>query len=440
MAESETTVPSARTLSAVTFAAGFGGFIEYFDLFIATFAGIIVWPKLFFAGVPPNYAIAYSLASVGITFLVRPFGGFIFGHIGDKTGRRNTLVVTLAILGISVFGIGLLPDYLAIGITAPILLFLFRALFGLGLGGEYGGAVSWILEFAGARKSKRRSFWAVWAAPANIGLTVAGVVFGIAAASPSFLFSYGWRIPFIVGGLMIVVAFIVRMKLEESPLFKSVAERGAVDRTPAIDMLKKHWKTVAALAIITGAIQGGVTTSIVTPFSIGYLAIKGVSPSFASYGISLANALGIITFLAGPYFTEKLGRRRHLFISILWCLFSVIVFFPLLNTLNPMLILLAYILVEVQVGFNNSAIQTILGESFPTKYRYSGSGFTYQLGNGFIVGTIVSFLLPALVIGVGGTLSAAPYLAAVTAVWILIALASLTVVKETKGIDLAREA
>ena len=99
MAESETTVPSARTLSAVTFAAGFGGFIEYFDLFIATFAGIIVWPKLFFAGVPPNYAIAYSLASVGITFLVRPFGGFIFGHIGDKTGRRNTLVVTLAILG-----------------------------------------------------------------------------------------------------------------------------------------------------------------------------------------------------------------------------------------------------------------------------------------------------------------------------------------------------
>lgn len=429
--------PSSKEIAKVAFAAGFGGFIEYYDLFIAALVGATVWPAVFFHGTLAT-TLGFSIASVGVAYVTRPIGGLIFGHMGDRMGRRNTLVLTLVLLGVSVFAIGILPNYATIGIAAPILLFVFRGAFGLGLGGEYGGGVAWILEFAS--KSKWRSFWSMWAAPASIGLAVASGTFTIIADSMSHsaLLSYGWRIPFIIGAAMIAVAFVMRYRLKESPLFKPLVEKNEVERSPIKEVLKKYWKQILALAAIGGAIQGGITTSLLTPFSLSYLAADKLSTGFGSEMLFIANGLGILTFLGGPYFTEKLGRKKTLLISIIWGMVSVVVFLPLVNTLYIPLIALAYIIPEVQVGFNNSAVQAISGETFPIRERYTGAGFSYQLGNGFIAGMIVTFVVPYL-IATGGVKFAAPYIVAVLVVWMLIAIAALLfLLKETKNVDLSQ--
>lgn len=437
MSQSPDSLPSPSTsqIAKVTFAASIGGFIEYYDLFVASIAGAIVWPEVFFRGGIAT-TLAFSIASVGVAFVMRPIGGFVFGRIGDHMGRRNTLVMTLVLLGIGVFAIGVLPGYSTIGLAAPILLFVFRGLFGLGLGGEYGGGVSWILEFAS--KSKWRSFWSVWAAPANIALAVASATIAFLSASMSHadFVSYGWRIPFIIGGVVIVIAFIARYRLQESPLFKPIKERGDVAKAPAAEAVKKYWKQIIALALIGGSIQGGLTTSLLVPYSLSYLHAIGVSTEFGSSMLSISNALGIIAFITGPYFSEKLGRKKHLLVCLIWAIVSAIIFLPLVNTTSLALIALAYIIPEVQVGFNNSAVQAISGETFPIRYRYSGAGFSYQLGNGFIAGMIVSFAIPALLdtFGVKGT---APYIVGILVVWQLIAIAALFLLRETKNVDLS---
>jgi len=429
------TAPSTATLVKVTLAAGFGGVVEYFDLFIASLAGATVWPQIFFGGgVASNFA--FSIASVGIAFVVRPIGGFVFGHIGDRVGRRDTLFLTLTLLGLSVFGIGVLPTYAQIGVAAPILLFLFRGVFGLGLGGEYGGGVSYILEFAA--KSKWRSFWSLWAAPVPVGLTLGAGIFTLLSTTMSsndFL-SYGWRSLFLVGAIMIAVGFAMRYRLEESPLFAVIKARKQVEKSPAMTVLKKRWKEILALASVAASTQGAIITGIFSPFSLTYLSSKGVSPAYGTAMLSLGNALAIITFVASPYFSEKMGRRKHLAICVVWAMVTTILFFPLVNTLNLSLIALAYLLPLIETGFCNASVQAIMGETFPIKERYSGSGLSYQVGLGFGVGAIVTFFTPPLLAayGVQGT---APWLAGVVVGWQIVTLLALFLLKETKNRDLS---
>jgi MFS family permease len=437
MAETTTPLqtPTTGQIAKVTFASALGGFIEYFQLFIASIIGATVWPKIFFTGGIAT-TVGFSIASVGVAYVMRPVGGFFFGRIGDRVGRKNTLVLTLILMGIGTFAIGFVPDYAAIGLAAPIILFVCRGVYGLGLGGEYGGGVSWILEFAA--KSKWRSFWSVWAAPANIALAVAASSTAALEASMSTAAfdSTGWRILFLLSGVIIVIAFVVRYRLAESPLFKQIKDRNDVAKRPASEAIRKYWKQIIALAIIGGSIQGGVTTSLLTPFSLSYLGAQGLSPAFGASMLSLSNAIGIIAFVAGPWFSEKLGRKLHLLISIIWAIIGVALFLPLVGTGLVSMIALAYIIPEVQVGFNNSAVQAISGETFPIRYRYSGAGFSYQLGNGFVAGMIVAFVIPFLLksFGIKGT---APYIVGILIVWQLIAMACLLLLKETKKADLS---
>ncbi|MDG6922616.1 MAG: MFS transporter, partial [Nitrososphaerota archaeon] len=257
-----------------------------------------------------------------------------------------------------------------------------------------------------------------------------------ASMSTAAFDSTGWRILFLLSGVIIVIAFVVRYRLAESPLFKQIKDRNDVAKRPASEAIRKYWKQIIALAIIGGSIQGGVTTSLLTPFSLSYLGAQGLSPAFGASMLSLSNAIGIIAFVAGPWFSEKLGRKLHLLISIIWAIIGVALFLPLVGTGLVSMIALAYIIPEVQVGFNNSAVQAISGETFPIRYRYSGAGFSYQLGNGFVAGMIVAFVIPFLLksFGIKGT---APYIVGILIVWQLIAMACLLLLKETKKADLS---
>ena len=427
---------TTATRAKVTAAAAIGGIVEYFDMYTASLVGAIVWPKIFFPSASVASSLAFSIASVGLSYVIRPVGGYIFGHVGDRIGRKDTMVITLMLVGVSMFFVGLLPTYSTIGIAAPILLFILRGIFGLGLGGEFGGAVSWILEFAAT--SKWRSFWAIWSSPTVIGTAIAGVVVSLLGETlKADFYTYGWRIPFIIGGVLIIIGFIARYRLQESPLFVAIKKKGEVEKAPASGVLKKYWKTIFVIATITGAIQAGITSSLVTPYSVAYLSGKGLSFTFLTGAIALTNAISLIAWIGGPYFCEKLGRKRHLLLSISWALIGVVIFLPLVNTLNLSMIVLAYLILEMQRSFNNAAIQAVCGESFPTRYRVSGSGLSYQIGNGLFSGLQMSVLFPMIILYSSAAL--APVIIVLSIViWLILALFSLRALKETKEADLSQ--
>ena len=216
---------SRRELTKVTIAAGIGGVVEYYDFFIASFAAASIWPLIFFSDLGPGAAVAFSILTFGLVYITRPIGAYVFGHVGDRVGRKRTLIYTLFAMGLGLLGIALTPDYSSIGWSAIALLVFFRLLFGIGLGGEYGGAVSWITEFAS--RSRWRAFWNMWATPVPIGLLFASLEPSRIWASSmgGDFISYGWRILFAIGGVLVIVGLLIRYTVSESPAFREIVER-----------------------------------------------------------------------------------------------------------------------------------------------------------------------------------------------------------------------
>jgi MFS family permease len=249
MEKKQPEVDISRYVRRIALASTLGTVLEYYDFILAATAAT-VWPILYFSGLPFTITVFLTLLSYAEPYLARPLGAFIFGNIGDKLGRKSTLLFTLILMGIAMFGIAGLPTKAQIGFTAPILLLLLRILFELGLDGEYGGALSWIGEYVS--KSKWRSLWVSlipMSLPVGIGLAYSA--FAITALITGLAFiSIGWRIPFAVGGVLIIIAFIIRFLTEDSPMFREVARRGLIDKSPAINVFKGYGKTILLLAVM----------------------------------------------------------------------------------------------------------------------------------------------------------------------------------------------
>ncbi len=419
-----------NALAKVTLAAGFGGFVEYFDFFIASFAAASVWPAVFFSGIHnASLASALSFASFGVVFLARPIGAFIFGQVADKTGRRNTLILTMLAMGIGLLGIGLAPPYASIGVTSILLLFIFRLLFGIGIGGEFGGAVSWITE--SSESSKWRPFWNLWATPVPLGLLAASLSFAALASfyKASFV-TVGWRIPFIFGAALVVIGVLIRYKVAESPFMQDLIEKKAVEKSPAAQTLKLYWRKVILLAVAIGFMIT-LVSAIEVPFSVKYLATKGLPPVFLTYATSISFAFGIFTLMLGFVLGSRLGRRNMLLVGASWALISVIIFFPLVNTMNHGLVILADMMLFGPTVFTIASQNTLFAESFPTKYRASGSGLAYTFG-GLIAGLITVFVLPTIIVLSGGLLNSWPYVETVGIIVVLASIVALIFVRETR--------
>jgi len=425
-----------RDVIKVATAGVIGTTIEWYDFNIAATASTLVWPSIFFPSSNPASGIILSLLTLSAGFISRPVGAILFGHFGDKVGRKTTLIWTLLTMGLGTLGTGLVLPYDVIGIWSGVLLAIFRTLQGIGVGGEYGGAVTWVLEFSS--RSKYRAFWTGWVQQGSpIALVLVNLSFYLLTSSLTRLdfLSWGWRIPFYIGAAIIVLGIVVRYKLMESPIFKEILERRAIERIPISGLLRNQWKTVILLAISWWYLI--MFYYVITAFSINY--IKLVNPSLPTYvgplSIVIGRVLAIIGVFFGSIMGDKIGRRKTMFSS---SIISAVLCYPyiiLLSSGSTTLIILAQSLILFITYIGYGSVGAFFSEQFPTKHRFTGTGFSYHLAAPFSGG--LAPIIASLFVYNYGSLGSTPYIALLTIIYCITSAIAIYLLKETVKIEIS---
>src|ERR671914_84946 len=399
-------VPSSiRKVVASSF---IGTTIEWYDYFIYGTAAALVFPTLFFPDFSELAGTLASFATFAVGFAARPLGGIIFGHYGDKIGRKAMLVTTLLIMGIATFLVGLMPTYETIGIWAPILLVLLRLLQGLGLGGEWGGAVLMAVEHSPDDKRGLNGSWPQMGVPAGLVLgtgafALVGAVSGEAA--------WAWRVPFLLSAILIAVGLFIRLSIYESPAFSRVRESGTEARMPIVDVLRTYPKNV--LLGVGSRIGIDAAFYILAVYSLTYITANlGLPQSVGLTAITIAALIEIFTIPTFASLSDRIGLRPLLIGGAVFMGIWTFLFFALLSTESTILIVFAAVM-GLSVG--HAAVYGTQGsfyaELFGTRVRYSGASFSYQI-SGIFGGALAPIIATALY-PVGGTLLISVYIAAV---------------------------
>jgi MFS transporter, MHS family, shikimate and dehydroshikimate transport protein len=382
-----------------------------------------VFPTLFFNGMGPGVATLASLASFGVSFLFRPLGGFIFGHLGDRIGRKRALIMTLMLMGGGSFLIGCLPTAAAIGVLAPILLVILRAVQGIGLGGEWGGAATLVVECA---PRDRRGLYASsmqMGVPAG-QLGSAGMVALFALLPEDQFLSWGWRVPFLLSGVLVLVGLWVRSRLEETPQFRAVEVTHKKQRMPIKEVLSGHWRSVVLLIFV----QAGATIAyyLLTVYVLVYITEHlGLPKSWGLTGILLGAAVELVMIPVWARLSDKIGRRPVYALGTLVLALYAFPFFALLDTKSQWLVCLA-IVIGLGVGHApTSALNgAIYAEQFPARLRYSGSSIAYQMSS--VVAGAPAAIVAAWLVQTTGTSRAVSIYVLVGALVSLVAVALLS--------------
>lgn len=415
----------------VTLASMLGTIFDYYDFFITGTAAASVWPAVFFPTSTFATAVLLSFSVYGIGFFSRPIGSYLFGHFGDKRGRKEILVLTLILAGLSTLGMGLTPSYYTLGLIAPIILTIFRFIQGIGLGGEWGGATTWITEVAA---KGRRGFWAGFV-PLSvfIGLLLADItLLGLQSFFPrDFYLSIGWRIAFIIGTIIVLIGAIIRFRLSESPLFVRIVESKMIERAPANKVLKEYWRKILLLA---GSVMYITAIGYLTQtFSISYLSALKVPPPYTIISVIFSTIGGIITVFLGMYVSDIIGRKKTIIIGQLLVIILGIPIFLMIDTGDFLLSRIAIILGTTIEGFGFAAFGAFMAEQFPTKYRYSGSGLSYQIATPLAGG--LAPIIASQLFNIFGT-HAGIYIGFEVFAYALIGFTCMLFTKETKGEEL----
>lgn len=391
---SSTAEPTPQQMRTVIFSSTLGTAIEWYDFFLYGTMAALVFPKLFFPESDHIVGTLLSLFTFLVGFIARPFGGALFGHLGDRIGRKSTLVATLLLMGVSTFVIGILPGYATLGIVAALLLTLMRLCQGLGVGGEWGGSVLLAMEYGHKRN---RGFWASWPQMgAPLGLALSTVVVSVVQSSmtgESFL-SWGWRIPFFVSALLIVMGLYIRLRIMETPLFAQVKEQKQEASAPVIEAFRHN--TPEILLSAGSRFVEQAPFYLFATFVVTYGADKLLlSKTLILNSIAVAAVVEMITIPIFAALSDRLGRRLWYLIGCVLMLAFAFPYFLLLNG-GTIPFVLAVIL---SMGFFHSWVYgpqaALIAERFGTRSRYSGASLGYQLAAPFAGGLapIIALLL-----------------------------------------------
>jgi metabolite-proton symporter len=366
-----------NSLKHVLFGSLIGTTIEFFDFYIFANAAVLVFPQLFFPGSDSTISTIESLATFSIAFFARPIGSAVFGHYGDKIGRKATLVAALLTMGVSTVAIGFLPTYASIGIAAPLLLMVCRFGQGLGLGGEWGGAV--LLAIENAPPGKRAWYGMFPQLGAPIGLLLSGGTFLLLSDNMTNeqFFDYGWRIPFIASAVLVVVGFYIRLKITETPAFLTSLETNKKVQIPLLTLLKSYRRELVFGTL--AAVTTFLTFYLMTVFSLSWAT---TDLGFARRDLLIMQLFSVfffgISIPISALLADRFGRRLVLIIvSVAIALFGLS-FSLFLGSGNSNLITVFLCLGMTLMGLTYGPLGTFLSELFPTQVRYSGASITFN--------------------------------------------------------------
>ena len=384
-ATSERGPVTVRSMLPILGASTIGTAIEWYDFFLYGFLAATVFPKLFFPELDPVAGTIAAFTTNFVGFLARPIGGAFFGWFGDRVGRKSTLIATLLLMGIATALMGLLPGYAQIGLAAPLLLSILRFLQGAGVGGEWGGSVLLSMEFGDDR---RRGFWTSWpqtGVPVGLALSALAVLAfqaifpGSAPGTPYY--NIGWRIPFFLSILLVLVGLYIRLRILETPAFRRVKQEGRVSHIPVLEVFRHYWREIILSALLRSAEQAPFY--IFTTFLLAYgVKVLKLSTNLLYAGLVIT---AIISFVMMPTYSaisDRVGRKRWYMIGCVLMAAFAFPYFFLLQTKMSVIIVIAIVL---SISFFHDWLYgpqaALISERFGTSLRYSGASLGYQLAS-----------------------------------------------------------
>lgn len=375
-------------------AAFIGTTIEFYDFYIYATAAALVLGQVFFPSSDPVMSTLAAFGSFAVGFIARPMAGMVFGHLGDRLGRKKMLLVTMVLMGLATTGIGLLPSYASVGIWAPVSLIVLRIIQGISVGGEWGGAVLMASEHA---PEKRQTFYASFAqlgSPA--GLLLALIAFRLVTSldQQDFL-EWGWRLPFIASGVLMMVGLLIRSGVDESPEFTKVRDSNETVRYPVMEVLRTCWRQIlfAAAAVTIGSAGFFFTNTFMITYVTQY---QGISRATILDCLFLVTIIQLLSQPVSALLAERIGEGRFLKLVALLCLFTPYPMFLLVGTQNIILMTLGIALAVVVLSGLYAVIAGYMTQAFPVHLRYSGISIAYQLacavagGSTPLIGTLLA--------------------------------------------------
>ncbi|MDO8305827.1 MFS transporter [Herminiimonas sp.] len=379
MSERDTGKQKVNSPGTVLFASLIGTTIEFFDFYIYATAAVLVFPTLFFPSSSPTAAMLQSLATFAIAFFARPVGSAVFGHYGDRIGRKATLVAALLTMGLSTVAIGLLPTYAAIGTVAPLLLALCRFGQGLGLGGEWGGAVLLATENAPPGKIAWYGCFPQLGAP--LGFFLSGGIFLLLSETLTNeqFFSYGWRIPFLASAVLVLVGLYVRLKITETPVFQKVLDQNERVKVPLATVFSAHGRTLVLGTIIATATFVLFYLMTVFALSWGTTALGYTRKQFLILQL-FAVLFFALTIPVSALLADRYGRRITMIVVSIAIAFFGLLVAPLFVAGSMVAVTIFLSVGLALMGMTYGPLGTMLSELFPTEIRYTGVSLTFNLG------------------------------------------------------------